>query len=192
MTSKWIRAQEPLALAAAIGVVGIAVALPLAWLGWQVLAASVQALGLLGSGMLWALLLHSLVRAFLIAFLAVALGLPLGFLLGRTDVAGRRWALALHAFPMFLPPFLLALGWFYLFGRQGSLGSETGSRLLFGEVGVIAVQALAFAPVVTALVMLWLEGIDPTLEDAGRAVASPFRVATRISLPLIWCRMAHA
>ncbi len=192
MSLKWIRAQEPVTFAAAVLVVVVAELLPLALLGWELATASSNAPALLSSGALWELFLRTLTRASAITVLAVALGLPLGFLLGRTDVIGRRLALAFHAFPMFLPPFLLALGWFYLFGRQGFMGSEVSSRLLFGEPGAVAIQALAFAPVVTALVMLGLDGIDPTLEDAGRAVTSSFRVTTRISLPLIWPSLALA
>lgn len=185
MIIKWSRAHEPVALAVVAGVLVVTQLLPLALLGWEVATASSLAPALLGSAVVGELLLRSVIRALVITLLAVALGLPLGFLLGRTDVVGRRWALAVHVFPMFLPPFLLALGWFYLLGRQGLAGSEVSARLLFGEPGAIGIQTLAFAPVVTALVILGLEGLDPTLEEAGRTVASPWRVATRISLPLI-------
>jgi ABC-type Fe3+ transport system permease subunit len=43
----------------------------------------------------------------------------MGVLLGRTDIVGRRAAAVLQAVPIFLPPFLLALGWFHLFGARG-------------------------------------------------------------------------
>ena len=187
---RWARAQEPVAFGAAALVVAVAALAPLAWLGSELLAASSHASVLLGSGKLWGLLVHSLARAALVTALAGLLGLTLGFVLGRTDVAGRRLVLALHGFPLFLPPFLLALGGFHLFGREGFLGSEATSSLLFGEAGAVLIQAFAFAPVMTALVLLGLAGIDPALEEAARAVTSPWRVATRISLPLVWPSLA--
>ena len=51
--------------------------------------------------------------------LALAVGLPLGVLVGRTDAWGRWPAALLHAFPMFLPPFVLGLGWFHAVRRVG-------------------------------------------------------------------------
>ena len=130
-----------------------------------------------------ALLLRSLVLSTLVTFLALALGLPLGVLVGRTDVRGRWWAALVHAFPAFLPPFLLALGWFHLFGVSGLLGSEATSRALFSEAGLVFVLALAFAPIATSLVALGLQGVDPGLEEAARVVAKPFRVVVRILIP---------
>jgi len=137
---------------------------------------------LVSSGAL-SLLLRSLVLSALVTLLALALGMPLGVLVGRTDVRGLWPASLLHAFPAFLPPFLLALGWFHLFGVSGLLGSEATSRALFSDVGVVFVLALAFTPIVTCLVALGIQGVDPGLEEAARVVAKPSRVVTRILIP---------
>jgi len=84
---------------------------------------------------------------------------------------------------MFLPPFLLALGWFQLVGREGFLGTEVTDRLLFSQVGLVAVLSLTFSPVVTSMVALALLGMDASLEEAARVFAGPWRVGTRILLP---------
>lgn len=115
-----------------------------------------------------------------------------GIALARTDIVGRRFLLLVHGFPMFLPPFLLALGWFYLLGRRGFLGGETPAGLLFHPLGHVAVLSLAFAPVVTALVALGLWNLDPSLEEAARVVARPLRVAIGILLPAAWPSIALA
>lgn len=115
-----------------------------------------------------------------------------GIALARTDIVGRRFLLLVHGFPMFLPPFLLALGWFYLFGRQGFLGSEASTRLLFHPLGHVVVLSLAFAPVVTGLVALGLWNLDPGLEDAARVEARTSRVALGILLPAAWPSLALA
>ena len=140
----------------------------------------------------WVLLARSLALSGAVVCGALVLGTPMGLLLARTDIAGRRALLFVHAFPMFLPPFLLALGWFYLLGRQGFLGSEASASLLFHPFGYVAILSLTFAPVVTALVALGLWNLDPSLEEAARVVARPARVATGILLPMGWPSIALA
>lgn len=147
---------------------------------------------LLSSTRLWVLLLRSIGLAAAFTALALAVGVPLGILLSRTDIWGRRIVWLLHAFPMFLPPFLLALGSFHLFGRQGSVGSETSATLLFGPLGVMVVMALALAPIVTTLTALGMMSIDASLEEAALTVAKPWRVVTRILLPSAWPAVALA
>lgn len=144
----------------------------------------------LGAPGSWMLLLRSTGLAFVIAACATVIGVPLGALLGRTDMVGRKTALWLHLFPVFLPPFLLALGWFHLLGRQGLVGTAWTSSFLFGPVGVVFVLTLTFAPVVSALVALGLQGIDAPLEEAALAASRPLRVVTHILLPLAWRSIA--
>ncbi|RKZ11534.1 hypothetical protein DRQ50_13460 [bacterium] len=140
----------------------------------------------------WVLLARSLGLAGAVVGGALLLGTPMGILLARMDIAGRRALLFAHAFPMFLPPFLLALGWFYLLGRQGFLGGEMSAGLLFHPFGYVAILSLTFAPIVTSLVALGLWNLDPGLEEAARVVAGPFRVATGILLPAVGTSLALA
>jgi iron(III) transport system permease protein len=133
---------------------------------------------------MWALFARSLGLSLGATSLAVVAGVPLGVLMGRCDVYARRVALALHSFPLFLSPFLLAMGSVWLFGASGTLNSLATSPLLFSEAGVIVVLAVTFTPLVTLLTALALRGIDPTLEEAGRIVANPPRVIRRILLPI--------
>ncbi len=189
MITRLARHQEPL-IFWGMGVLLIATALlPLLWPMTELLRLPEglgKVLATLGTGRMWALLGRSVALAAGITFIACLLGIPLGLLLARTDVVGARVILLLHAFPLFLPPFLLALGWFYLFGHQGLLGEAATAGLMFGEFGLVSVLALALAPIVTLLVALGLWGADPGLEEAARTVAGPWRVATRILLPAAW------
>ncbi|MGQ0612924.1 MAG: ABC transporter permease [Planctomycetaceae bacterium] len=182
------RWQQPVVIGAVGAVFCMLVLLPLAspLLGAAGEALRLQALRAFRVPGTWTLLVRSLGLSAAVALVAAFVGTFLGLLLGRTDVAGRRVLLLLHAFPMFLPPFLLALGWFYLFGRQGFAGNETTARLLFHESGHVAILGLAFAPIVSALTALGLWNVDPSLEEAGWVVARPLRVATGILLPAVW------
>lgn len=154
--------------------------------------AIVRGLEVFGSSRPWVLLANSLGLSAAVVAGTLLVGTPMGILLARTDVMGRRLVLLAHGFPMFLPPFLLALGWFYLFGRQGFLGGETSSGLLFHPLGHVVVLSLAFAPIVTALVALGLWNLDPSLEEAARIVARPGRVSLGILLPAAWPSIALA
>ncbi len=149
-----------------------------------------QSFDLFASSRPWVLLANSLGLSGAVVVGALAVGTPMGLLLTRTDVLGRRAMLFAHGFPMFLPPYLLALGWFYLYGLQGYLGGNISAGLLFHPVGHIAILSLAFAPVVTALVALGLWNLDPSLEEAARVAARPFRVAIDILLPAAWPSVA--
>lgn len=177
------RHEQPLLLAAAGAIVVVFCAAPLVRLLGEILIASAPALGVLADARPWTLLVRSLVLAGVVTACALAIGVPMGLLIARTDLHARRALWMLHAFPMFLTPFLLALGWFHLFGREGLLGGEATAHLLFSEFGLIVILALTFSPVVTSLVALALLGIDASLEEAARAVARPWRVALRILLP---------
>lgn len=179
------RLEQPLLLGAA-GVLLAAVALvPLASLAGQAFATDLAGVAqTLGAVRTWALFGSSLALAGVVTALALLLGLPLGLLLGRADVPGRATALWLHAFPLFVPPFLLALGWFHVFGREGVLGNAGTATALFSPAGAAIVLALALAPVVTLLVAVALQAVDPSLEEAALLAGGPWRTATRILLPL--------
>jgi len=166
-------AEEHLALAAAGSVICVTALLPLVAV---IAGAPLSGLGPLASATPWLVLLRSCALAAAVTACALLLGVPLGLLLGRADIPGSSAALLLHALPMFVPPFLLALGWFYL----------PHPDALFTPAGAIVVEAIAFTPIVTALVALGVQAIDPSMEEAGRLSAPPWKVAFRIILPVTW------
>src|SRR6188768_2295936 len=84
----------------------------------------VAGLALFASDRTWLLLGRSLLLSATTTLVSLFIGVPLGIFVGRMDVPGRRTLWLIHAFPMFLPPFLIALGWFHLLGQNGVLGSE--------------------------------------------------------------------
>jgi len=170
-------------LAVAGSVLVIAALLPILSLLAQFQGTAPSVLGVLGSRRPWELLLRSVGLAAVVTAGAVAVGVPLGVLIARTDLPWRRGLWLFHLFPMLLPPFVLALGWFHLLGRSGVLGTDVTARALFGGAGVVWVLWLAFTPVCTSLVTLSLVGLDASLEEAARLVASSSRVASRILVP---------
>ena len=181
------RRQEPILLTGAGVALGVLALLPLVSLGGELFMGEAlrHAGEALSTPRTWLLFATSLGFAAAVTALSLAVGLPLGVLLGRSDLPCRGLALWLHAFPVFVPPFLLGLGWFHLFGRTGFTGSDATARLLFSWPGAVAVLAMALTPIVTSLVAVGLQGIDPSLEEAAVLVAGPWRAAARILLPLV-------
>lgn len=174
----WLHHQGDLTLASVALAVVVVAGLPLAAVAAELTRAGGIQLRLLGEPQLWLLLLRTVVSGLAVTLLATVIGVPLGTLVGRSDLRGRRFLWLLHSFPLFVPPFLLALGWFYLLE-----GTGVAHRVLFNDVGVVAVMALALAPIVTALTAVAVSGIEPQLEEAARLVASPLDTVRGVLLP---------
>ncbi|MBI4519675.1 MAG: iron ABC transporter permease [Gemmatimonadetes bacterium] len=186
--TQWRRAHEALLLSAPPALLALIVLVPVGTLAAELaLAEGALALmgGVLGSAGTWALLGASTALAAAVTGVSGAIGVPLGILLGRTDVRWRGWLLVLHALPVFVPPFLVALGWFHVLGVNGYAGSPATARLFFSPIGLVAILAVTFAPIVTTLTALALQNVDASLEDAARVVARPLRVMGRILLPAV-------
>lgn len=169
-------------MAAAVAVLGAAVLPPLAAVGRELVGVS-GALGLLGGASLWWLLLRSLALSIAVTAVALGVGVPLGVLFARAAFPFRKALLGAHVAIVCVPPFLPALGWFHLFGREGLLGGALSARLLFSELGVVLVLAGCFTPIVTALTALGVAGVDASLEEAARLVSGPWRVAVLVLIP---------
>jgi iron(III) transport system permease protein len=140
----------------------------------------------------WLLLGRSFAVSGLTTLFALLLGIPLGILLGRTDLPLRRIQLFLFTIPLVIPPYIVAVLWFYLLGRQGIAGrvlgpeiAERTSRWLFDLPGCVLVLASVLLPVVLLLVIVLMRTVNPRLEEAGAVVTSWPRVLRGITLPLI-------
>ena len=148
---------------------------------------------LLASGDHLALLMsHSLQLAFLTASLATLIGVPLGVLLGKTDLPWRGALTLVFAAPLLIPSYVLAVAWLSMVGRTGLLGGilpEAWSREIasafFGLFGCTFVLAAAFMPIATLLTIAFLRNINPELENAGRLVSGWLGVLARITLPVV-------
>jgi iron(III) transport system permease protein len=182
---RWLRHEAWIAVTGAAFVLVTTSALPLVAIAGDLLASGADGLRILATARPWELLLRSIALAAAVTAVSLPLGIMMGVLVARTNLVGRRMLWAIHTFPFALPPFLLALGWFHTFGRQGLMGGETTAGLLFGWMGAVWVMSLAFTPVVTSLVAVALLGVDVAQEEAARVVARPLRVLARISIPAI-------
>jgi iron(III) transport system permease protein len=179
-------------LAGSLLVVLVAGALPLAWLAVIALADLANSWTGLLSWRAARLLLNTVSLGVAVAALVGALGTTFGVLIAKTDVPGRRALLALPTFPLFLPPYILALAWFTVLGRHALVAAIAGravgiraSELFFGPGGVVLILTIAYTPIVMHLVRIALRSLDPAIEESARLGARWPRVVWRVDLPLI-------
>ncbi|MGH8572893.1 MAG: hypothetical protein ACREX8_09995, partial [Gammaproteobacteria bacterium] len=147
---------------------------------------------LVSSRRAWALLGQSLTLSSLTALCGTAIGIPLGILLGKTDLPLKHLFVVLFTLPLLLPPYFLAVAWSHVLGPEGWLSemagvslAEVGSAGLFGLGGSVLVLTTVFVPVAMLLTMAYLRTVDPHLEEVGRLVARWPRVLCGITLPMI-------
>jgi len=138
------------------------------------------------------LLGNTLVLGIAVAVLVGILGTTFGLLAAKTNVPGRRALVALLTFPLFVPPYVLALGWFTVFGRHALIAAVVGrpagiraSDFFFGLGGVVLVLTIAYTPIVMHLVRIALHSIDPAIEESARLRSRWPRIVWRIDLPLV-------
>jgi ABC-type Fe3+ transport system permease subunit len=105
------------------------------------------------------------------AALALALGLPFGFLVARTDLPGARWLRTLAVVPLLLPPLFLAMTWAVITDWRGLPAA-------------IWVLGLAGFPLVAVFAARAAERVDGRLEEAAR-LSGGWRAALRVHLSLV-------
>jgi iron(III) transport system permease protein len=104
------------------------------------------------------------------ALLALALGMPYGFLVARTDLPGAGFLRALGLLPLLAPPLVLAM----------TLTVTTGAR---GGLAIPLVLGLGTFPLVALYTARALERIDGRMEEAAR-LAGGVRALLLVQLPL--------
>jgi iron(III) transport system permease protein len=129
--------------------------------------------------------------------LCAAIGIPLSLLFARYEFPGRRWLSALIPLPLFVPPFVGALGIQKLLGPNGALNaalfalglSSPSTQVDWLRDGryfaVISLTALHLYPVLYFNLSASLAGQNPELERAAETLgASGLGKLWRVTLPL--------
>ena len=144
---------------------------------------------LAGPGILDALRL-SLLTASLATVISLFLGVPLAWVLARTDLPGRRIVRALVTVPLVLPPVVGGVALLLVFGRRGLIGgwldSTFGISLPFTTTGVVVAEAFVAMPFLVISVEGALRGADARYEEAAATLgAGRWTAFRRVTLPLI-------
>lgn len=122
---------------------------------------------------------------------ALAVGVPLGVLLGRADLPGAGRLRALATIPYIVPPYVSAIAWIALLNpTTGWLNAPLRALGLptldvYGLGGMVWVMGLEHAPLVLLATADALGRMDASLEEQARvAGARPWTVIARVTLPL--------
>lgn len=126
---------------------------------------------------------------------AIGLGLPLAWVLARTDIPGRAAIRALVLLPMVLPPVVGGVALLSAFSRRSPLGSwlydTLGIQLTFTRWGVVLAETFVAMPFFVITVEAALRGLDGRYEEVAAGLgASRGQVFRRVTLPLIWPAVA--
>lgn len=126
--------------------------------------------------------------------IAQTVGAAFAVLIGRTDMPWRRVMHSLMLVPLVVSSLVLAFGWNLSYGPSGFVTlfvqSMTGGESLWNLntlVGMSIVAATTQVPLSFLYCLAAVSMIDPSLEEAARTCgAKPFRIFTRITLPLLF------
>lgn len=144
----------------------------------------------LTSTAVWDALRLSLISATAATAVSLVLGVPLAWLLARTELPGRRVIRALVTLPLVLPPVVGGVALLLVLGRRGIVGSwldsAFGITLPFTTTGVVIAEAFVAMPFLVISVEGALRAADPRYEEAAATLgASRLTAFRRVTLPLI-------
>ncbi|TWT89811.1 Molybdenum transport system permease protein ModB [Pseudobythopirellula maris] len=137
----------------------------------------------------WSALALSLQVGVCAVLMSLPLAILVGYVLARTNFAGR-WALqGLVDLPLVLPPVVTGYLLLVLLGPRGPVGSwlegQLGVRVAFAWLGAAVASAVVSFPLMVRAIRGAFLGVDPRLETAARGLgASPVRAFFTVALPM--------
>ena len=150
---------------------------------------------ILRSAALIAPLLNSLLLATSVAVLSTMIGVPLAWLVARTDLPGRGLIRVLTLAAFVTPSFIGALGWILLaapnsgwlnVGWRWITGAESALLDIYTMAGTVFVCAIYTVPYTFTMVSSALEEMPVELEDAATTLGSGLLKTMRsVTIPLV-------
>jgi iron(III) transport system permease protein len=185
--------RPPLLLAAAAAAVVALVCLPLVYLLIRVVDGGSDAWGVLGRERVLELVGNTVLLVVLVTGAALVLGVPLAWLVARTDLPARRFWAVTAALPLVIPSYVAALALLATFGPRGFLqqvleepfGVERVPEI-YGLPGAVLALTISTYPYVYLLGAAALRDLDPALEEASRGLGrSRWETFRRVTLPVL-------
>lgn len=133
-------------------------------------------------------LTNSLVTAGASTALAVLVGLPLAWLLVKSDIRLRTTLAVLLLFPSIVPPHIGSLAWVQVYGPAGLLARLVGKLPwnLYSAGGIITLLMIYALPPIILFTAAALRDLPRDLEEAARAAgARPATVFWRVVFPAV-------
>jgi len=134
---------------------------------------------------------NSFAISFTTTILAVLLGLPMGYIVSRYNIPGKKILNIMIIISLLSPPFIGAYAWILLLGRSGFLTKmllHIGITIptIYGFKGMLLVFTLKLFPFIYMYVLGALGSMDRSLEEAAENLGvSGIKKLLTITFPLI-------
>ena len=143
----------------------------------------------------WTCLKNTLITAGLSMVFGVLLAFPLAWLVGRTNLYGKKIFRTLFVTTYMVPPYVGAMAWLRLLNPsvgtlnvliQNLLGLEKAFNI-YSIGGLVWVLTTFYYPYAFITISRAMEKMDPSLEEASRiSGASPLKTVFTVTLPLMF------
>jgi iron(III) transport system permease protein len=185
--------RAPLLLLLPAVLIAAAAALPLAYLVVRAASADRDAWSVLSLDTTGRLIVDTSVLVAAVVAAALLIGVPLAWLLTRTDVPARPVLAVAAALPLVIPSYVAALALLGALGPRGMLqqlleGPFGVERLpdVYGFRGAVLALTLSTYPYVYLLASAAMRDLDPSLEEAARGLGrSRLRTFFSVTLPAV-------
>ncbi len=132
----------------------------------------------------------SLIVSLLATSASLVFGVPLGWVLARTEFRGRSLVRALVVLPMVLPPVVGGAALLFALGRTGLVGQWLdqwfGLLLPFSTAGVVVAATFVSMPFLVITVEAGIRASDRRFEDAAATLgADRWTIFRRITIPAV-------
>ncbi len=137
--------------------------------------------------------LNTLKLGVLATLFSILVGVPLAWIVTRTDIPLKNLIKTLAILPFIFPPYIGAIAWIQLAAPYIGYINRISRALGFGDIvniysfwGLVLVMSLRYYVYVFLTTRAALEQMDPSLEEAARmSGARMLKVAKDITLPLV-------
>ena len=140
---------------------------------------------------------NTLIAAFATMILGTLLAFPLAWLVGRTNLYGKKFFRSLFVLTYMVPPYVGAMAWMRLMNPNVgtinqwlralfALGDTPGPLNVYTLPGMIWVLTTFYYPYAFITISRAMEKMDPSLEEASRVSgASPIKTLFTVTLPMM-------
>ena len=143
----------------------------------------------------WTSLKNTLITAGLSMIFGIILAFPLAWLVGRTNLYGKKFFRTLFVMTYMVPPYVGAMAWLKLLNPtvgtlnvmiQNLFNLESPLFNIYTVGGLVWVLTTFYYPFAFITISRAMEKMDPSLEEASRiSGASPLRTVFTVTLPLM-------
>ena len=143
----------------------------------------------------WDALTNTMITASLSMVFGILIAFPLAWLVGRTNLYGKKFFRTLFVMTYMVPPYVGAMAWLRLLNPrvgnlnifiQNLLGLESAPFNIYSVGGLVWVLTTFYYPYAFITISRAMEKMDPSLEEASRiSGSSPFKTLRTITLPMM-------